>query len=82
MELDGSVPVCMLPQILFVEWGLWMHLSFLTSTITGPWLVMGDFNETILPSDQRGGIFNHQRAIELLQVMENCNLVDLTTTGG
>jgi len=33
----------------------WTYLSNLSQTITGPWMLIGDFNETILPSDQRGG---------------------------
>lgn len=60
----------------------WNYLSHLSQTITGPWMLIGDFNETILPSDQRGGIYNHFRATLFSNFMSHNNLLDLTTTGG
>lgn len=45
-------------------------------------MLIGDFNETILPSDQRGGVYNHSRAALFSNFMSNSNLLDLTTTGG
>ncbi|GAU18899.1 hypothetical protein TSUD_228890 [Trifolium subterraneum] len=45
-------------------------------------MLIGDFNETLLPSEQRGGIFNHTRATIFAEFMNSCNLLDLTTTGG
>ncbi|KAK2416363.1 hypothetical protein QL285_038762 [Trifolium repens] len=41
----------------------------------------GDFNETLIPSDQRGGIFQHARAALFANFMDQCNLLDLTTIG-
>lgn len=41
---------------------LWQHLVQLRSTISGPWLLMGDFNEVLLPSEVRGGNFVMSRA--------------------
>jgi len=60
----------------------WTYLTNISHTINGPWMLIGDFNETLLPSDQRGGIFNHNRAGLFSNFMNNCNLLDLTTTGG
>lgn len=60
----------------------WPYLINLSHSITGPWMLIGDFNETLLPSDQRGGIFQHSRAAIFANFMDNCNLLDLTTTGG
>jgi len=60
----------------------WNYLTNLSQSITNPWMLIGDFNETLLPSDQRGGIFHHSRAAIFANFMENCNLRDLTTTGG
>ena len=45
-------------------------------------MLIGHFNETLLPSDQRGGIFNHYRAANFANFMDNCNLLDLSTIGG
>jgi endonuclease/exonuclease/phosphatase family metal-dependent hydrolase len=60
----------------------WNYLIDLSLTITGPWMLIGDFNETLLPSDQQGGIFQHTRASLFANLMDQCNLLDLTTTGG
>lgn len=61
---------------------LWTYLTNISHTINNPWMLIGDFNETLIPSDQRGGIFNHNRAALFYNFMNNCNLLDLTTTGG
>jgi len=45
-------------------------------------MLIGDFNETLIPSDQRGGIFQHNRVALFSNFMDNCNLLDLTTIGG
>ncbi|MCH96348.1 RNA-directed DNA polymerase (Reverse transcriptase), partial [Trifolium medium] len=42
---------------------------------------MGDFNEIVHPSEQKGGNFSHSRAAMLLNVMDKCNLVDIGMTG-
>lgn len=60
----------------------WNYLTNLNNTITSPWILIGDFNETTLPSDQRGGVFNHTRAALFSNFMNDCNLLDLTTIGG
>jgi hypothetical protein len=61
---------------------LWNYLMNIGQTIGVPWMLIGDFNETLLPSDQRGDIFHHNRAALFSNLMNNCNLLDLTTTGG
>ncbi|MCI18871.1 RNA-directed DNA polymerase (Reverse transcriptase) [Trifolium medium] len=43
---------------------------------------MGDFNEIVHPSEQKGGKFSHSRAAVLLNVMDKCNLVDIGMMGG
>lgn len=43
-------------------------------------MFISDFNETLLPSNQWGGIFNNSRAAIFANLMDNCNLLDLITT--
>jgi len=61
---------------------LWNYLMHISQTIHVPWLLISDFNENLLPSEQRGGIFHHNRASLFSNLMNNCNLLDLSTTGG
>jgi endonuclease/exonuclease/phosphatase family metal-dependent hydrolase len=61
---------------------LWNHLVHISHSIHAPWMLIGDFNETLLPSDQRGGVFHHNKAASFSNFMNSCNLLDLTTTGG
>jgi hypothetical protein len=61
---------------------LWNHLIGLKRDVDGPWLLMGDFNDIIHPSEQRGDNFSQSKAAALLNVMDSCNLVEVTSTGG
>lgn len=61
---------------------LWSHLVNISLSTNIPWILIGDFNETLLPSDQRGGIFHHSRAATFSNFMNICHLLDLITTGG
>lgn len=41
---------------------LWQYLVSLNANISGPWFLIGDFNEMISPSEQRGIYFQSKRA--------------------
>jgi hypothetical protein len=60
---------------------LWQHLISLNASFDGPWMIIDDFNEIILPSDQRGGNFSQNKENVLLRVMDDCHFVDIATTG-
>lgn len=49
--------------------------------MNSPWLLMGDYNEILLPSEVREGIFNSNRAQKLVAVMDSYGLLDLGSTG-
>lgn len=59
----------------------WLYLEDLRGRIMDPWLLLGDFNEVLLPSEVRGGVFCSNRARRFSEVLENCTLVDLGATG-
>lgn len=61
---------------------LWEHLRSVKSNITGPWLLIGDFNEIIFTSEVLGGNFLPSRATLLANCMADCDLLDLYTVGG
>lgn len=48
----------------------------------GPWIVAGDFNEVLLPSEKFGGFTLHtRRADRFRDCLNYCNLLDLGFTG-
>nr|KYP69523.1 Putative ribonuclease H protein At1g65750 family [Cajanus cajan] len=48
---------------------LWDYLRSLRHRFKQAWTLMGDFNEILLPSDQRGGVFQHSRATKFGQLV-------------
>lgn len=61
---------------------LWDYLTNNITTITEPCLLMEDFNEVLLPSEQKRGNFNRNKAYAFLKVLDSCNLLDVSTVGG
>nr|KYP67224.1 Transposon TX1 uncharacterized [Cajanus cajan] len=59
----------------------WEHLSTLRESVTVPWLVLGDFNEIATPSECRDGIFSLECASKLLNMMEDCSLLEWVRFG-
>ncbi|KAK7397140.1 hypothetical protein VNO78_18307 [Psophocarpus tetragonolobus] len=41
---------------------LWMHLEGIKGPLNEPWLVTGNYNNILLPSEYQGGVFSHSRA--------------------
>lgn len=60
---------------------LWHHLLDLRQRISLPWMLAGDMNEVLLPSDVRGGDFMATRAARFGQVLEDYRMVDLGIVG-
>jgi len=67
--------------IISIREGLWDYLRDLRSRVNHSWVLLGDFNEILLPSEQRGGIFSQSRANKFSQVIDDCNLLDLHSFG-
>lgn len=60
----------------------WQHLGDLSRGIDLPWLLLGDWNEILIPGEQKGCLFSHFRAASFGNVPDVCGLLDLNTTGG
>ena len=60
---------------------LWDHLVVLRQNFSLPWMLMGDFNEIILPHELKGGVFSFRRARKFAEVLDACNLMDVGSTG-
>lgn len=59
----------------------WDYLGNLRSVVNGPWMLVGDFNEILLPSDVRGGSFYSNRALKFGDILDACSMVDLGFKG-
>lgn len=60
----------------------WQHLCNLSLSIISPWFLVGDWNEILLPGEQKGCIFSASRAAAFWNVLDTCGLLDINTTGG
>lgn len=60
----------------------WQHLCNMSLNIQSPWMLIGDWNEILLPREQKGCIFSHNRAAAFGRVLDVCGLLDLNTTRG
>lgn len=60
---------------------LWSYLICLRPHLNGPWLLMGDFNEILLPSEVCGGEYSLTGATKFADMVEKCRLLDLGATG-
>lgn len=59
----------------------WYYLKQLRRRIPHAWTLVGDFNDSLLGSNQRGGVFSQARADLFASVLQDCNLLDIHTIG-
>jgi hypothetical protein len=68
-------PVCTVRPVL------WQYLENLSKDYVLPWLLMGDFNDILLPKEQRGGVFSVSKADVFAKNIDSCGLLDLGSFG-
>ncbi|XP_074304581.1 uncharacterized protein LOC141639326 [Silene latifolia] len=49
--------------------------------VTGPWLVLGDFNNVLFSNERLGKIVKDNEMAPFLSAVNNCGLQDMKTTG-
>jgi hypothetical protein len=59
----------------------WDYLVDLRTRINQPWALIGDLNEILLPSEQRGGVFSQTRASRFGNMLDRCGFMDLNYFG-
>ncbi|KAJ6327417.1 hypothetical protein OIU78_014320 [Salix suchowensis] len=64
-----------------LRYQLWDRFISVRTMVNGPWMLIGDFNEVLLPSESIGGGFSHVRAGKFGEVLSACNLTDLEAKG-
>lgn len=65
-----------------VQNNLWNHLTSMSNSIDGPWVLLGDFNKILHPFEVTGGNFSVSRSLLLAQVANDCGISDLDTHSG
>lgn len=61
---------------------LWQRLVDIISNCTLPWVILGDFNETLSPEERsEGSLFDRRGASTLSLLIQQCGLVDLPLLG-
>ncbi|MCH80273.1 RNA-directed DNA polymerase (Reverse transcriptase) [Trifolium medium] len=60
---------------------LWDHLEELIKVNALPWLAIGDFNDIMLPIEQKGGVFSISKADLFASNINRCGLIDLGSFG-
>src|ERR1044072_222170 len=81
MLLQAASWLCMQVLNQTQREALWQHLKSLRPTIQQPWMMIGDFNEVCTPAETLGGEFHENRALQMISVMDECNLIDLGAIG-
>lgn len=59
----------------------WDYLVRLHTSIFGRWVLIGEFNEILLPSEQKGGVFSETKADRFSQALNGCDMIDLDFFG-
>ncbi|KAL2986798.1 hypothetical protein AAZX31_12G226800 [Glycine max] len=60
---------------------IWDHLTSIRSNILDPWLLVGDFNEFVMPTEMRGRKFIATRGNLMMSMIDACSLIDIEATG-
>jgi hypothetical protein len=60
---------------------LWNYLANLRTTISLPWLAIGDFNDILLPNEQKGGVFSLAKADVFARNIDKCGFIDVGSFG-
>jgi len=61
---------------------IWNQIRHIASTISDPWLVMGDFNEIASPGEKKGGMqADIRKCLQFNNWINECSLMEVTTWG-
>ncbi|XP_074290769.1 uncharacterized protein LOC141617471 [Silene latifolia] len=60
---------------------LWLKLEQFSNQIRGPWLLCGDFNTVLRPSERLGGQTTDEEMEDFQHCVDHCNVLDMPATG-
>ncbi|XP_074297047.1 uncharacterized protein LOC141627721 [Silene latifolia] len=61
--------------------GLWQSLYYCKAIVTGPWLIMGDFNNVLYAGERIGSNVTLAETRDFQNCVDTCGLYDLVTQG-
>lgn len=81
-RVDCVLSVVYASPVYMLRSSLWEYLEALGSVMTAPWLLIGDWNQVLVPADKSGGRpVGSLMSNSLWQVVLRCALLDLGFTG-
>lgn len=80
-NLDCLVSFVYAPNIGILKNELWTYLVTFRDSVSKPWCLAGDFNETLFPSDRKGGSQITSSMSRFKNCIDDCNLIELPLNG-
>ncbi|XP_074315526.1 uncharacterized protein LOC141651724 [Silene latifolia] len=60
---------------------LWIRLQDISGQIHSPWIICGDFNTVLAPSERLGGSTTEEEMEDFQNCLDVCHMVDMPATG-
>ena len=80
-NLDCLVSFAYAPNVGNLKNELWNYLVTFRDSVNKPWCLAGDFNETLFPSDRKGGSQMTSSMTTFKNYIDGCNLMELPLNG-
>ncbi|KAG6783415.1 hypothetical protein POTOM_012862 [Populus tomentosa] len=80
-NLDCLVSLVYAPNAGNLKNEMWTYLVTFRDSVSKPWCLAGDFNETLFPSDRKGGSQITSSMTRFKDCIDGCNLIELPLNG-
>ena len=80
-NLECMVSFVYAPNDGLLKKEVWNYLASFRNSVSKPWCLAGDFNETLSPSDRKGSSRISSSMISFKKCIDSCDLVELPLNG-
>lgn len=80
-NLECMVSLVYAPNDGLLKKEVWDYLVSFTNSISKPWCLAGDFNETLSPSDRKGSSKISSSMLSFKMCVDSCGLIELPLNG-
>ena len=80
-NLECMVSFVYAPNDGLLKKEVWNYLASFKNSVSKPWCLAGDFNETLSPSDRKGSSRISSSMISFKKCIDSCDLVELPLNG-